>query len=269
MASEAARLAQYLIPGTDEAFYIPDAITPEEEELLIRKIQESPLPKWKQLTNRRRVLQIWGGTMSAKGVLIPEEIPLFVRKHPDVIGSIRATGAFDSSPHGQPNHIIMNEYLPGQGIMPHEDGPAYHPVVATLSLGSHAVFHYYRYEPSPDSDSATTTAPSDTSTRGRAIDPAPIFSVLLEPRSLVITRSALYQTHLHGIDGVHTDFFPAPVPSTEDRAGGAVRIANADLLAGEVMRDVVKNGGRLARGPRYSLTCRDVARVAALPPVKR
>ena len=149
---------------------------------------------------------------------------------------------------------------------PHEDGPAYHPVVATLSLGSHAVFHYYRYKPpaTSDSEAATEASEPDTaSTRGRAIDPSPIFSVLLEPRSLVITRSALYQAHLHGIDGVHTDVFPA---STED--GSSMRIANADLLADKGMRDVVKNGGRLVRGPRYSLTCRDVARVAALP-VKR
>lgn len=127
------------------------------------------------------------------------------------------------------------------------------------------MFHYYRYAPPHDSDLETTISPdAPVSSRGRAIDPAPVLSVLLEPRSLIITRSTLYQAYLHGIDGVHTDVFTAP---TEE--SGAVRMANADLLADEVIRDVVKNGGRLARGPRYSLTCRDVARVATLPSLKR
>ena len=31
------KLAQYLIPGTDEAFYIPGFITPDEERFLLRK----------------------------------------------------------------------------------------------------------------------------------------------------------------------------------------------------------------------------------------
>ncbi|KAH9837750.1 uncharacterized protein C8Q71DRAFT_754299 [Rhodofomes roseus] len=250
-------LARYLIPGTDEAFYIPDFVTAEEEDFIIRKIHESPLPKWKHLANRR--LQIWGGSMTAKGVLIPEEVPPFINKYPDIIARIKATGAFQSSPHGAPNHIIMNEYLPGQGIMPHEDGPAYHPVVATLSLGSHAVFHYYRYKPSTTADSA--------SNQGRAIDPDPVFSVFLEPRSLVITRASLYQTHLHGIDGVHADVFPAP---SDTASGSSARIANVELLGDAPTRELVANGGTLERRARYSLTCRDVARVATgLPGLKR
>ncbi|CAI5964753.1 unnamed protein product, partial [Closterium sp. NIES-65] len=33
------------------------------------------------------------------------------------------------------NHVLVNEYHEGQGIMPHQDGPAYFPCVAILSLG--------------------------------------------------------------------------------------------------------------------------------------
>ena len=32
-----------------------------------------------------------------------------------------------------PNHVLVNEYLPGQGIMPHTDGPLFHPTIATVS----------------------------------------------------------------------------------------------------------------------------------------
>ncbi|OBZ74875.1 Alpha-ketoglutarate-dependent dioxygenase alkB 6 [Grifola frondosa] len=212
------------------------------------QIQQSPQPKWKQLAFRR--LQIWGGNMTARKVLVPQEMPPFVDKYPDIIGRIRATGAFDSSPHGAPNHIIMNEYCTGQGIMPHEDGPAYHPVVATLSLGSHAVFHYYRYSPHDEVGGAM----------GKAIDPVPVMSLLLEPRSLVITTSSMYTALLHGIDGVEEDVFPA---AAVDGSRPVPQIANADLLAGEFERTAVANGGVLKRGTRYSLTCRDVEKVAS------
>ena len=39
------------------------------------------------------------------------------------------------SPSETPNHILVNEYHPGQGILPHTDGPAYIAQTATLSIG--------------------------------------------------------------------------------------------------------------------------------------
>ena len=35
----------------------------------------------------------------------------------------------------RPNHILLNEYLPGQGIIPHIDGDLFYPTIATVSLG--------------------------------------------------------------------------------------------------------------------------------------
>lgn len=52
-------------------------------------------------------------------------------------------GAFPQS--NLPNHVLINEYLPGQGIMPHEDGPAFYPVISTISLGSHTILDFYRH----------------------------------------------------------------------------------------------------------------------------
>ena len=34
-------LAKYKIPGSQEAFYIPDFVTEEEEHYLVRKVSES------------------------------------------------------------------------------------------------------------------------------------------------------------------------------------------------------------------------------------
>ncbi|KAK7688769.1 hypothetical protein QCA50_008308 [Cerrena zonata] len=252
-------LGGYLVPGTDEAYYIPNFVTEKEEEYLIRKICESPRQKWKALPNRR--LQIWGGDLTPKGLLIPQALPPFLDTYPDVIARIRATGAFQSSAHGGPNHVILNEYCPGQGIMPHEDGPAYHPVVATLSLASHTVFHYYRYKDD-------TSTPKDHETgSGRSIDKKPFLTLFLEPRSLVITRSSLYQGHLHGIDDVEDDVFP-PAHAVHD--AHITPIANVDLLADSRYREAVLHNGNLTRKVRYSLTCRDIERVASrLPFAKR
>jgi len=150
--------------------------------------------------------------------------------------------------------------------MPHQDGPAYHPVVATLSLGSHTVFHYYRYT------AGNKDVPDAVSSDGlaRIIDPTPVLSVLLEPRSVVITTGSMYTSHLHGIQERKVDHI------TQSEAGHppkftdlGVDIANWRLLTGIRMKDVVSGGGILERGIRYSLTCRDVEKVANGAIVKR
>ncbi|KAI0651109.1 hypothetical protein C8Q79DRAFT_931487 [Trametes meyenii] len=260
-------LDDHLVPGTSNTYYIPEFVTEEEEEYLIRKIHEAPQPWWKRLANRR--LQIWGGDLTAKKALIPQDMPSFVSQYPDIIGRIQETGVFQGSAHGKPNHIIMNEYAPGQGIMPHEDGPAYYPVVATLSLGSHTMFHYYKYNTDTDisedtpvqteRSAGTTTAagPLNVSGSGRPIDPNPVLSLLLESRSLVITTSSLYTSHLHGIDELQSDSFVLDGRAPQER------IANFEVLRGSSVKDAIVSGGTLERGMRFSLTCRDVEKVAA------
>ena len=48
--------------------------------------------------------------------------------------------------------MLVNEYLPGQGIMPHEDGGAYWPVVGTVSLGGVVVLDVYKRRRGMDGD---------------------------------------------------------------------------------------------------------------------
>ena len=101
----------------------------------------------------------------------------------------RVAGLFPAA--AQPNHCLVNEYLPGQvrpessrshldeedfsaqGIMPHTDGPAFHPLITTLTLGSHALLDLYR-PLSPDAD----TPDPGLAARWQGC-------LLLEPRSLV------------------------------------------------------------------------------------
>jgi alkylated DNA repair protein alkB family protein 6 len=39
----------------------------------------------------------------------------------------------------KPNHVLLNEYLPGQGISPHLDGDLFYPTIATVSLGNYKI----------------------------------------------------------------------------------------------------------------------------------
>ena len=90
----------------------------------------------------------------------------------------------------------------------------------------------------------------------------PALSLLLEPRSLVITTREQYTARAHGIDAV-----------VEDRVR-ASELANAAMLSsggscGAVLQPEGGNGNdgglvMLQRKTRYSLTCRDVARVMSV-----
>ena len=41
------------------------------------------------------------------------------------------------------NHFLINEYKGSVGIMPHTDGPLYHPFVSIISLGCPILFKFY------------------------------------------------------------------------------------------------------------------------------
>jgi len=161
--------------------------------------------------------------------------------------------------------------------MAHEDGPMYHPVVATVSLGSHTILHYYRYQEESglqDDFNSSVQSPPTMDSHSRPIDPRPVLSILLEPRSLVVTTNDLYRSHLHGIDNVATDHFLAhglgtePLADSEDATRGPnpkypldrISVANWALLGDSDILNTVREGGSLKRSTRISLTCRVVER---------
>lgn len=138
---------------------------------------------------------------------------------------------FSDSPHKRPNHVLINEYPPGVGIMPHKDGSAYHPVVCTVSLGASLCLNIYK-----------------TKDDG-ALDPDPAWRILQEPRSLLITTQDVYTEYLHGIADI-----------SEDLDLSESTIANWSLLrSGETFAT-----GQNSRATRTSLTYRDVMQVSKL-----
>ena len=138
---------------------------------------------------------------------------------------------FAGSPHARPNHVLINEYPPNTGIMPHKDGSAYYPVVCTVSLGSSLCLNMYKNK------------------EDGAIDPEPVWRILQEPRSLLITTADLYSEYLHGIEPISAD-----VELSEQT------IANWGLLRSPSLYEEGLN----KRQTRTSLTYRDVLKVSRL-----
>ncbi|KAK7104195.1 alpha-ketoglutarate-dependent dioxygenase alkB homolog 6-like isoform X1 [Littorina saxatilis] len=131
---ESALQAYRVKEAPPSVFYFPNFITEEEEHLLLSRVYNAPKPKWTVLSHRR--LQNWGGLPGPKG-MVAEDLPQWLLTYAKKISDV---GAFEGK---IPNHVLVNEYEAGQGIMPHEDGPAFYPTVSTISLGSHTLLDFY------------------------------------------------------------------------------------------------------------------------------
>ncbi|XP_043588143.1 alpha-ketoglutarate-dependent dioxygenase alkB homolog 6 isoform X1 [Bombus pyrosoma] len=206
----------------DLAIYIPNFITQEEEDEITKYVNSAPLPKWTQLTHRR--LQNWGGIPHPRG-MIAEEIPSWLQKY---LNKVSSCDIFEKNK--LPNHVLLNEYLSGQGIMAHSDGPLFHPIVTTISCGSHTLLDFYKRLDSTEQH-----------------QPNLEFSFLLERRSLFILQGDLYHNYLHSIAERDTDVVSKSV------------IKNLSICG-----DKFSEGEILQRGTRLSLTIRHVPKTSKL-----
>ncbi|XP_014253969.1 alpha-ketoglutarate-dependent dioxygenase alkB homolog 6 [Cimex lectularius] len=196
--------------------YIPDFINEMEESYLVDKVNNAPKPKWTYLSNRR--LQNWGGLPLPKG-MITEPLPDWLKFYVDRVNEL---GVFGNNIKA--NHVLVNEYLPGQGIMPHEDGPLFYPTIVTINCGSHTVLKFQKKR--HDEDKKESEKP---------------ISMFLEPRSLIIVKDSMYQNYLHSIEEIY-----------EDKIDDS--IVNADLIK-------PKKGEKVTRKTRISFTIRNVPKI--------
>ncbi|KAI7174602.1 hypothetical protein KC316_g19516 [Hortaea werneckii] len=238
---EKNEMEQYRIADAPASiYYIPNFITPEEERHLLESI---PPNKWISLSHRR--LQAIPSRLSNTNTL-----------------PLQGPEDFSDSPHGGANHCLINEYHPGQGIMPHEDGAAYHPVVATVSLNGSLVLEITpktaSSSPAEDQTSSPEDPTSSSPTGEKTPNPPPPrktpWRILQEPRSLLLTTEPAYSTTLHGIPSVHAD--------TELTSS---TVANWDQLSSSTREKIAADGDRNERATtRISLTFRDVRKVSSL-----
>ncbi|GAA5933839.1 hypothetical protein JCM3775_000301 [Rhodotorula graminis] len=235
---------------------------------------------WKDLNGRRSMY--WGGTVLPSGSLVPSPFPSFMDSAwPNVLDRIAQLGVYDAYSGGEgtgkdrgPNHCLVNEYQPGEGIMPHTDGPAYHPLTSTLSLGSHTIL-CLRSPPShlAPSSSSSPSSPSSSDAAPPAVEK---IDILLPPRSLVLLSGDLYSTWLHGIQPLKGDSLEslrgcanwdgwwewqgeaaaATAAGEGEGEGGGEEAAAAARREVNKARELVEAGKGWERGRRVSLTCR-------------
>lgn len=185
-----------------------------------------------------------GGTVHAKGTIAVDDIPRDVRELMAACsarvreefrdGAMCIADDDDDAAHAslsralesfEANHALVNVYDDGCGILPHEDGPLYAPVVCIVSCGASRSM---RFEPKRRRESMTMTRDGD---EGRDDDNSQAsdatFEVCLPARSLLVFYGAAYTDYLHGID---------------------------ETSAEDARRDATS----ASRGPRVSLTLRRV-----------
>lgn len=215
----------------ETVIYIRNFITSEEEHHILRHVEQAPKPKWTQLS-RRRLLN-YGGVPHKNG-MIAEAIPDWLQTYVEKINNLGVLG------DRKANHVLVNEYLQGQGIMPHFDGPLFCPIISTISCGSHTVLQLHK---TAESDSNAMNP--DASLETKTTEPDSI-QVLVERRSLLMIKDDAYQKYMHSIE-----------ERDEDVVGP--NITNVELC-----ESVYEKNERLVRGKRISLTIRHVPKTSKL-----
>lgn len=71
------------IPAT--AYYIPSFITEQEEQFILQQIENTPRPKWTQLSNRRLIN--YGGVPHKNGMIV-ENMPKWLQQQVKAINSL-------------------------------------------------------------------------------------------------------------------------------------------------------------------------------------
>ncbi|KAL3762148.1 hypothetical protein ACHAW5_003178 [Stephanodiscus triporus] len=139
--------------------------------------------KWTRLEHARRKVALFDGTIY--------DLPLILQR---LSNTLVAIGAFPST--RPPNHVLINEYQPGEGIMPHTDGPAYENRTATISLGgSDVIFKLWPRKQHYDAE--VLHAKSSVQQAENVI---PSLEVILHGHgSLVLFTDDAYLNHCHEI----------------------------------------------------------------------
>ena len=180
------------IGTVENIYYVPNAIESITELHLMESVSFSGSRRknaWIQLKNRR--LQSWGKSITGE-VRDDENLPGWLQ---DVSSALVDTAIFKDT--DLPDHVLINEYSAGDGILHHTDGPLYRDVVAILSLGSPCLMTFKKKLESHDIGNG---------------DMGDVFSVVLQPRSLLVFTDSVYSNFMHGIGCGTSDIVGASAP---------------------------------------------------------
>ena len=222
-------------------YYVPDYISKEDEANIEQQLQHTPKELKQQL--EKRVVQEYGCAMCdvCKMSFVPDtNRPPWTSAICDALVS---DGVFD--PATFPNSVRIHEYQPDHGIAPHTDGPIYVPTVAILSVSHPILFHFYKRRPMHEDalEHYKDTFKFDDD-KGLLKSEKPAFSVICEPRSLLVFDSDVYYYFPHG-------FGDNPRQSLDPAKCGP--IINRHLVT-QVPHDATE----IVRQPRSSVTVRNL-----------
>ena len=139
--------------------------------------------KWTTLKHAKRKVALFDGMIC--------ELPAILQR---IANTLVVVGAFP--PSHPPNHVLINEYQQGEGIMPHTDGPAYESCTATISLGGSDVI--FKLWPRQQHNDDAQLLQSNTSIE--SMKKVPSLEVILHGNgSLVVFKDDAYLNHCHEI----------------------------------------------------------------------
>ena len=116
-----------LVPGLQ---FLDDFLSPEEQKTCIQRV-DAAVDEWRNDLSRR--VQHYGWRYDYKARAITPD--MHIGTLPDWLATLAQrlyaeTGLFNKVPE----QVIVNEYMPGQGIAMHIDNPGFGPTVCMVSL---------------------------------------------------------------------------------------------------------------------------------------
>lgn len=164
-----------MTPDISGLSYYPDFIAKDEEALLISIIDSYP---WMHDLKRR--VQHYGYRYDYKSRQATQES--YIGPLPEWILPIAQKLTDNKIFSTYPEQVIVNEYLPGQGISAHIDCvPCFGNIIASLSLGSSCIMKFENIEPKESRD------------------------LFLEQRSVTVFRDEARHQWTHAIPGRKSD----------------------------------------------------------------
>lgn len=184
-------LPNYRVGEIESIYYVPAVFDLSNQQAIEDCVHEVGKESgvWKVLRTRR--LQCWGTQPDETGQTKisesnhSEEFPSWLKAVSEWLVHI---GFFRDL---LPNNVLINSYQASEGIVHHTDGPSYHSQVVIISLGSSCVMsfrHRLRTEEVGEKFGGD------------------VFSVVLEPGSVLVFRDAVYSHYMHGIEAEPTHF---------------------------------------------------------------
>lgn len=142
-------------------------------------------PCWTKLRHARRRVALFDGRRNGDGTAGSGNANSLPPPLSNIATALVEAGIFaEETP---PNHVLVNDYRPSEGIMPHTDGPSYLDRTATISIGGAVILKFRRR--------LTTEEIGGKQQYPRRLD-----LLLSGEGSLVVFTGEAYTHYLHSID---------------------------------------------------------------------